>query len=176
MKISPFSTFSLNGGLDNTDRYYNYGYQDASGWSTRPTCVNSSYNGAGGGISPFSSEVVVCGHCLVTLSLTINETLKWLSSLPISMQESFWWWQCSDRYIISLFPPPSYPLPCVPNSNTPCGFCGRKALCLLTYLCLILRCLPLIGTHNRFWLHVGSLLVVVRTYGYTLTTSCWYFT
>ena len=31
-------------------------------------------------------------------------TLKWLSSLPILMQESFWWWQCSDRYIISLFP------------------------------------------------------------------------
>ena len=29
--------------------------------------------------------------CLVTLSLTINETLKWLSSLPILMQESFWW-------------------------------------------------------------------------------------
>ena len=24
----------------------------------------------------FSSKVVVCGHCLVTLSLTINETLK----------------------------------------------------------------------------------------------------
>ena len=31
-------------------------------------------------------EVVVCGHCLVTLSLTINETLKWLSSLPVLMQ------------------------------------------------------------------------------------------
>ena len=29
--------------------------------------------------------------CLVTLSLTINETLKRLSSLPILMQESFWW-------------------------------------------------------------------------------------
>ena len=29
---------------------------------------------------------VVCGHCLVTLSLTINETLKRLSSLPILMQ------------------------------------------------------------------------------------------
>ena len=29
------------------------------------------------------------GHCLVTLSLPINETLKWLSSLPILMQESF---------------------------------------------------------------------------------------
>ena len=24
-----------------------------------------------------SSNVVVCGHCFVTLSLTINETLKW---------------------------------------------------------------------------------------------------
>ena len=29
---------------------------------------------------------VVCGHCLVTLSLTIDETLKWLSSLSILMQ------------------------------------------------------------------------------------------
>ena len=47
---------------------------------------------------------VVCGHCLVTLSLTINETLKLVSSLPTLMQESIWWWQCSDRYIISLFP------------------------------------------------------------------------
>ena len=59
--------------------------------------------------------VVVCGHCLVTLSLTVNETLKWLSSLPILMQESFWWWQCSDRYTISLSPtsilPPSPPPP-----------------------------------------------------------------
>ena len=36
--------------------------------------------------SPFSSKVVVCGHGLVTLSLTINQTLKWLSSLPILMQ------------------------------------------------------------------------------------------
>ena len=38
-----------------------------------------------------------------------TETLKWLSSLPILMQESFWWWQCSDRYIISLYPPPPSP-------------------------------------------------------------------
>ena len=36
--------------------------------------------------SPLSSKVVVCGHGLVTLSLTINETLNWLSSLPILMQ------------------------------------------------------------------------------------------
>ena len=33
-----------------------------------------------------------------------TETLKWLSSLPILMQKSFWWWQCSDTYIISLSP------------------------------------------------------------------------
>ena len=47
----------------------------------------------------FFKKVVVCGHSLVvTLPLTINDTLKWLSSLPILMQVSFWWWQCSDRY------------------------------------------------------------------------------
>ena len=33
-----------------------------------------------------------------------NETLKWLSPLPVLMQESFWWWRCIDRYIISLSP------------------------------------------------------------------------
>ena len=52
-------------------------------------------------------KVVVCRHCLVALSLTINETLKWLSSLPILMQESFWWWQCSASYIISLSATPT---------------------------------------------------------------------
>ena len=39
--------------------------------------------------SPFSSKAVVCGHCFVTFSFTINETLKWLSSLPVLTQESF---------------------------------------------------------------------------------------
>ena len=33
-----------------------------------------------------------------------TETLKWLSLLPILMHESFWWWQCSDRYIVSHSP------------------------------------------------------------------------
>ena len=33
--------------------------------------------------SLFSSKVVACGHSLVTLSLTVNKTLKWLSSLPV---------------------------------------------------------------------------------------------
>ena len=48
----------------------------------------------------------------VDTSLRINETLKWLSSLPILMQESFWWWQRSDRYIISptsILTPPLLP-------------------------------------------------------------------
>ena len=45
---------------------------------------------------------VVCGHCRLTLSLTLDETLKWLSSLPILMQKSFWRWQCSSvRYSTS---------------------------------------------------------------------------
>ena len=39
------------------------------------------------------------------------ETLKWLSSLPTLMQKSFWWWQCSDRYIFSLSPHLHSPLP-----------------------------------------------------------------
>ena len=45
--------------------------------------------------SPFFSKVVVCTHRLVTLSLTVSETWKWLLLLPISMQKSFWWWPCS---------------------------------------------------------------------------------
>ena len=54
----------------------------------------------------------------MTLSLTINETLKWLSSLPILMQESYWWWQCCDRYILSFsLSPPPYPLPLLPVTN-----------------------------------------------------------
>ena len=65
--------------------------------------------------SPLSSKVVVCRHCFVTLSLTINETLKWLSSLPILMHESFWWRQSSDRYIISLFPYLHNPPPFSPS-------------------------------------------------------------
>ena len=39
----------------------------------------------------FPANVVVCGRCLVTSSLTVNEALKWLSSLPFLVQESFWW-------------------------------------------------------------------------------------
>jgi len=38
---------------------------------------------------PLSSKVVVCGHCLVILSLTVNETFICLSSLPLPLS-SFW--------------------------------------------------------------------------------------
>ena len=47
-----------------------------------------------------------------------TETLKWLSLLPILMRKSFWWWQCSVRYIISLSPhfhTPSPPPPFSPS-------------------------------------------------------------
>ena len=33
--------------------------------------------------SPFSSKIVIYGPCLVTVPCAINETLKWLTSLPI---------------------------------------------------------------------------------------------
>ena len=61
--------------------------------------------------SPFSSKTaVVCGHCLVTLSSQWN--IKMALIAAHLMQESFWWWQCSDIYgggrvyIYILFPPP----------------------------------------------------------------------
>ena len=71
----------------------------------------------------FFKKVVICGHSLVvTLSLTINDTLKWLSSLPILMQESFWWWQCSDRYILSLS---------LPHLHTPSPFSAPSLISLM---------------------------------------------
>ena len=39
-------------------------------------------------LSVLFKKVVVCGHSVVSLSFTINETLKWPSSLPILMQRS----------------------------------------------------------------------------------------
>ena len=58
---------------------------------------------------------------IVTLGLTVNEILKWLSSLPILMQESFWWWHCRNRYIISLF---AHLLFLIPNKLYVFVFCG----------------------------------------------------
>ena len=73
--------------------------------------------------SPFSSKkVVVCGHCLVTLSLTSGptETLKpvWLSSLHIeSLCRKFsGQWSDSVAIGISVISPPSPPPPPPPYS------------------------------------------------------------
>ena len=79
--------------------------------------------------SIFYSKVVVCGHCLVTLSLTINETLKWLSLLPSIVQESFWRWQCSDILYKLPLPPPPYLLALFSPS-----LISLMVSCLLTYL------------------------------------------
>ena len=56
-------------------------------------------------------------HCLVICPLTVNKTLNWLSSLPIVMQKSFWWWQRSVRY--SCFPPTHLPYPHLQGSRLP---------------------------------------------------------
>ena len=78
---------------------------------------------------PWLSFLFESWHCLLTMSFTINGTLKWLSSLPILMQESFWWWQCSDIGILSPPPPPTHtlisPPPHLPIPNKPYVFCGR---------------------------------------------------
>ena len=55
--------------------------------------------------SPFSSRIVVYGHCLVTLSGTMSKTFKWLTTLPFLIPKSFCWWQCCVRYKLPL---PSY--------------------------------------------------------------------
>ena len=71
-----------------------------------------------------STQSVQKGCGLWTLSCDFvphnYETFKWLSSLPILMQESFWWRQCSDRYIISLIP--RLHTPFLPVPNKPYGF------------------------------------------------------
>ena len=51
-----------------------------------------------------SQEYPTASMDIITGNSQPTETLKWLSLLPIFMQESFWWWQCSDSYIISLSP------------------------------------------------------------------------
>ena len=62
--------------------------------------------------SPFSSK-----------RLWFVDTVLWprpsqltkMALIALLMQESFWWWQCSDMFIISLFP----------INNKTCVFCGR---------------------------------------------------
>ena len=77
--------------------------------------------------SPFSSKRLWFVDAVLWLCPSLpTKTLKWLAALPIIMQKSFWWWQCSDRHIISLSPPTSIPpSPLLPVPNKPYGFCGR---------------------------------------------------
>ena len=45
---------------------------------------------------------------IVILPLTINEALKWLSSVPILMLQSCWWWRyCAS--LVKVTPPPTHP-------------------------------------------------------------------
>ena len=45
----------------------------------------------------------LCDGFAAPQNFNLNETLNWLSSLPISMQQdSFWRWQCSVRYSLLL--------------------------------------------------------------------------
>ena len=89
----------------------------------RWACKQNSLGSISLQLSFLFKKVVVWGHCLVTLSLTINETLKWLSSLPISMQKSFRWWhsiiiQYRQVYNLPLPPPSLFP------NNHYYSFCG----------------------------------------------------
>ena len=62
--------------------------------------------------SPFSSKRLWFVDTVLWLCPSLpTGTLKWLTSLPILMQKSFWWWQCSDRYIIFLSPCLHAPFP-----------------------------------------------------------------
>ena len=78
------------------------------------------------------------------------------------MQESFWWWQCSDRYIISLFPHLHTPL-LLPVPNKPYGFCGRYAPCLLTYFTRLVTHGP-VNKQGFF---------PVQTKGAIMSSFCW---
>ena len=67
--------------------------------------------------SPFSANVMVCGHRLVSLSITINRALKWLALLPIWMQESCRW-LCSLKYSLPLASSPRISNPANSTSET----------------------------------------------------------
>ena len=50
------------------------------------------------------SSLTDSAACPSTTALHHNETLKWLSSLTILMQKSFWWWQSVALGFVSIFP------------------------------------------------------------------------
>ena len=69
----------------------------ALGWSAlKGTSVRIHFG------SPFSSKVVVCGHCLVTLSLIINEPALKMALVAADLNAEVIP-VVTGRYIISLF-------------------------------------------------------------------------
>ena len=65
--------------------------------------------------SPFSSKVVVCGHCLVTLSRTINETSQ-MAPIAAHLNAGVILVVTVYRYVCNLpLPLPPYPIPTSPR-------------------------------------------------------------
>ena len=76
----------------------------------------------------FSSKVVVHGHRLVTLPLIANETLEWLSSLPIVVQN-----QCGgDSGALRRAAPPSPPRDALSRDKWALHKCKERSQLVLT--------------------------------------------
>ena len=104
--------------------------------------------------SPFSSKRLWFVDTVLWLCPSLpTETLKWHSSLPILMQESFWWWQCSDRYIISVSSHLRTPFPLFSPSliSLMVSVGVKHHVYLLTYCCRNWQRLPPSGTGTRVW-------------------------
>ena len=80
------------------------------------------------------------------------------------MLESFWWWQCNDRDIISRFPASQYP-PSPPHPNKPCGLCEHETPCLVTYHLGVLTW----GEGGEVWVFVPVQYVWRRSVALTST-------
>ena len=72
--------------------------------------------------SLFSSNIVVCRHCLVTLSPTPPSpnylNTKMAHTTAHLNAEWFWWWRCSMRYSSPFLPSPWLPVPAGISSET----------------------------------------------------------
>ena len=94
-----------------------------------------------------------------------TETLKWLSSLPILMQESFWWWQCSDRYVVSLFPHLHTPFhtfsPSIISFVVSVDVKHHVYLLLLYHSCCFCRLFLFAASELFLWLNPGLVLTPV---------------
>ena len=66
-----------------------------------------------------------------------------------------WWWQCSDRYIISLSPPPPYPLPS-PFSPSLISRTVSVDVKHHVYLLTLLHPPPLCSSHCNGWWGGGA--------------------